>query len=101
MPFNEKGEFIRAPARSSRPRPANRRKLRRPSRRPIPQATATAAVETCVKGVDLATIVIGLVTLVLVVGLMVALVWLVVAFREWLLLSLVLWSISQLRKLLG
>ena len=96
MQFNEKGEFIRAPARSSRPRPANRRKLRRPSR-PIPQATASAAVETGVNGVDQATIVIGLVTLVLVVGL----VWFVVAFREWLLLSFVLWSISQLRKLLG
>ena len=100
MPFNEKGEFIRAPARSSRPRPANRRKLRCPSR-PIPQATASAAVESGVNGVDLATMVIGLVTLVLVVGLMVALVWFVVAFREWFLLSLVLWSISQLRKLLG
>ena len=100
MPFNEKGEFIRAPARSSRPRPANRRKLRSPSR-PIPQATASAAVESGVNGVDLATMVIGLVTLVLVVGLMVALVWFVVAFREWFLLSLVLWSISQLRKLLG
>ena len=99
MPFNEKGEFIRAPARSSRPRPANRRKLRRPSR-PIPQATASAAVESGVNGVDLATMVIGLVTLVLVVGLMVGLVWFVVAFREWFLLSLVLWSISQLRKLL-
>ena len=96
MPFNEKGEFIRAPARSSRPRPANRRKLRRPSR-PIPQATASAAVESGVNGVDLATMVIGLVTLVLVVGL----VWFVVAFREWFLLSLVLWSISQLRKLLS
>ena len=100
MPFNEKGEFIRAPARSSRPRPANRRKLRCPSR-PIPQATASAAVESGVNGVDLATMVIGLVTLVLVVGLMVALVWFVVAFREWFLLSLVLWSISQLRKLLS
>lgn len=99
MPFNEKGEFIRAPARSSRPRPAKRRKLRRP-RRPIPQATASAAVESGVNGGDLATIVIGLVTLVLVVGLMVGLVWFVVAFREWFLLSLVLWSISQLRKLL-
>ena len=96
MPFNEKGEFIRAPARSSRPRPASRRKLRRPIR-PIPQATASAAVESGVNGVDLATMVIGLVTLVLVVGL----VWFVVAFREWLLLSFVLWSISQLRKLLG
>ena len=100
MQFNEKGEFIRAPARSSRPRPANRRKLRCPSR-PIPQATASAAVESGVNGVDLATMVIGLVTLVLVVGLMVALVWFVVAFREWFLLSLVLWSISQLRKLLS
>ena len=100
MQFNEKGEFIRAPARSSRPRPAKRRKLMRPSR-PIPQATASAAVESGVNGVDLATMVIGLVTLVLVVGLMVGLVWFVVAFREWFLLSLVLWSISQLRKLLG
>ena len=99
MPFNEKGEFIRAPTQSSPPRPANRRKLRRPSR-PIPQPTASAAVETGFNGVDQVTILIGLVTLVLVVGLMVALVWFVVAFREWFLLSLVLWSISQLRKLL-
>jgi hypothetical protein len=73
MPFNEKGEFIRAPARAAR---------------------TTSSRSRASFGQDqLITMAQGLGALVVLVGL----VWLVLVFRQWIVIGLVLWLASSLR----
>jgi hypothetical protein len=82
MPFNEKGEFIRSPARAVQ---ANRTQVR-------PAAPSTRSSSS--RG-NLITIAKGLAALALLAGL----IWFVVVFREWIVIGLGLWLISKLRNL--
>lgn len=74
MPFNEKGEFIRSPARTDA------------------TSTSTQSTESISRD-DLITIAKGLAALLLLAGL----IWFVVVFREWIVMGLVLWLVSSLR----
>ncbi|MEB3262442.1 MAG: hypothetical protein VKK94_05735 [Cyanobacteriota bacterium] len=80
MPFNEKGEFIRSPARAVQ---ANRSQRRH----------AATSTSSSISREDLITIAKGLAAVALLAGL----IWLVVVFREWIVIGLGLWLISKLR----
>ena len=83
MPFNEKGEFIRSSHAPSTP----------PKRG---ETTSSSQGSTDpITADDLITIAKGLAAL----GLLVGLIWLVIAFREWIAMALVLWIVSLAKRL--
>lgn len=83
MPFNEKGEFIR-----------NSHTPSTPPKRGETTSSSQGSTDP-ITADDLITITKGLAAL----GLLVGLIWLVITFREWIAMALVLWIASWARRL--